>query len=257
MNKDDVPAYARRPKPGANQEYEDLLHRLKKPIDPRAKATPTIRTPSPQALRFAPNGVPQLLKERGTRPVITQTTQPPSSGQTNPPKKNVFTENVWTIRLLALGFGFIVIVAQLIYWTRTKEQDQRHEETMAELRIRQTQVESGVKKGETSNPAPLQGQTTQRSSQGLAPGGTLYAADGDQFIIPENTKTIVREGATIVIVNTAWRIKSFSGDFTIERLGAEESASVPDQGYFERLPKWPTQTKVRIHVNSGVVQLNT
>lgn len=116
-------------------------------------------------------------------------------------------------------------------------------------------------------PAP---QIVRPAPTAQASAKTIELQDGITPILPENAKIVLRGPITkLVIVNTASRIKSFSGDFKLVLESDGTRAWTPgfdkyDQSpndmadFINRLPKWPEQNRVRIFVQPGhVLELNT
>jgi hypothetical protein len=179
---------------------------------------------------------------------------------------------------LALVFGFVAVVAQLIYWSNATDRDHAYNNTDAgkidlagrnEVMKLRAQTELARAQTElaqaTGVPAPTASLPNQE--RGIRMRSIDDLVDGSEVILPANAKITLRGPMTVTFVNSAGLIKGFSGDFRLHVENSENWAWTP--GYDSKSPpltvndflghlrKRTFPNRVTLTIKQGVVELNT
>lgn len=177
--------------------------------------------------------------------------------------------------LIVMG---LAILAHQIWWVLADQRKQTYDNTPAGLaqiendkiraqkKLVEAQAELAAASGPVKNGAIPQLYTAPQATPAFQVVNDL--SDGATAVIPENAKIVLRGPMTMTILNSAGRIKGYSGDFKVHVENSEnwawtsgfapESPPMTPKDFFWHLrkhPEWPS--RVTIQVNQGVVELTT
>lgn len=173
--------------------------------------------------------------------------------------------------VLILVIAFVALITNQLFWKWRDAIKQDYNNTpagLAEIQIEATQAQKKLVDAEAKKLKI--GQRSSVSTSPTVPEKSVAIdtmQDGTKVFLSENKQFILHGPMSVVFVNSAERIKSFSGDFKLHVENSENYAWTPGfsqdsppmsvDDFLRHFRKRKVDANVRIFVNQGVVQINT